>query len=67
MSTWLNTLHLGDSIQLLQSLPDDARADLVFADPPYNIGFSYDVYDDNRSDDEYLNWSRKWMEGVFGR
>ena len=66
MSAWLNKLHLGDSIQLLQSLPADDRADLVFADPPYNIGFSYDVYDDNRSDDEYLNWTRKWMEAVSG-
>lgn len=66
MSAWLNTIHNGDSIQLLQSVPKDERADLVFADPPYNIGFSYDVYKDNKSDDEYLKWSRQWMQGVFG-
>ena len=64
MSKWLNQLHQGDSIKLLQSLPESERADLVFADPPYNIGFSYDVYDDRKSDDEYLNWSRAWMKGV---
>ncbi len=66
MSTWINQLHQGDSVQLLQSLPESERADLVFADPPYNIGFSYDVYDDRKTDDEYLNWSRAWMEGVHG-
>lgn len=40
--------------------------DLVFADPPFNIGYSYDVYHDKLEDNEYLNWSRSWM-GEVGR
>jgi len=38
--------------------------DLVFADPPFNIGYQYDVYHDARTDEEYLDWTRRWMTGV---
>jgi site-specific DNA-methyltransferase (adenine-specific) len=34
--------------------------DLVFADPPFNIGYEYDNYDDQRDDDDYLKWTRRW-------
>lgn len=34
--------------------------DLAFADPPFNIGYKYDVYKDRRRADEYLDWTRKW-------
>ena len=37
-------------------------ADLVFADPPFNIGFDYDIYEDKKSLDEYLSWSKAWMQ-----
>jgi site-specific DNA-methyltransferase (adenine-specific) len=37
---------------------------LAFADPPFNIGFDYDAYDDRLTADAYLNWSRKWMAEV---
>jgi len=40
--------------------------DLAFADPPFNIGYDYDVYDDARETEHYLDWSRQWIEGVFG-
>ena len=32
--------------------------DLVFADPPFNIGYEYDEYHDEQDDDEYVAWSR---------
>lgn len=38
----------------------DACADLVFADPPFNIGYGYDVYRDARAADDYLAWCRDW-------
>ncbi len=37
---------------------------LAFADPPFNIGYDYDIYDDRRAAEEYLDWSRQWIEGV---
>jgi site-specific DNA-methyltransferase (adenine-specific) len=40
-------------------------ADLIFADPPYNIGFEYDGhYEDVRSDDDYLRWTRDWIDAA---
>jgi len=38
--------------------------DLAFADPPFNIGYEYDVYDDSRDADQYVAWTRKWGEGI---
>lgn len=39
--------------------------DLAFADPPFNIGYDYDVYDDKRTDEHYLDWSKQWMAEVL--
>ncbi|PHR96392.1 MAG: site-specific DNA-methyltransferase [Blastopirellula sp.] len=38
--------------------------DLAFADPPFNIGYKYDVYDDRKSADDYLAWSKQWITEV---
>jgi site-specific DNA-methyltransferase (adenine-specific) len=59
-----NTVHAGDCVERLKDIPSGS-IDLVFADPPFNIGYDYDVYDDRQSRDDYLNWSRAWMSGVF--
>lgn len=60
-----NQVHQGDCLALFQSLPA-ASVDLIFADPPFNIGYKYDVYDDQRSADEYLQWSREWIRAAAG-
>ncbi len=39
--------------------------DLVFADPPFNIGYDYDVYHDRRKDDDYLDWCRGWVSEII--
>jgi len=56
-------VHQGDCLKLFEEL-DPESVDLAFADPPFNIGYDYDVYDDRKGADEYLAWSRKWIEGV---
>lgn len=43
---------------------DAECVDLVFADPPFNIGYDYDVYQDRIEYEQYLDWSREWMTGV---
>lgn len=65
MSFALDTIHLADCITALSELPPQS-VDLVFADPPFNIGYDYDVYDDARDADAYLQWSEQWMRGVHG-
>jgi site-specific DNA-methyltransferase (adenine-specific) len=59
----LNQVHQGDCIAGLKSLPAGC-VDLVFADPPFNIGYDYDVYNDRQERDEYLKWSKKWIAAV---
>ncbi len=38
--------------------------DLVFADPPFNIGYDYDVYRDKLDGNDYLSWSNRWISEV---
>ena len=55
-----NTIYCGDSIELLNSW-DVGCIDLVFADPPFNIGYVYDNYRDDVPNEEYVAWSERWM------
>ncbi|MFM7842913.1 MAG: DNA-methyltransferase, partial [Planctomycetota bacterium] len=59
----LNAIHHQDCIAGMQQLGEGV-VDLAFADPPFNIGYEYDVYDDRKERDEYLKWSRAWIAGV---
>jgi site-specific DNA-methyltransferase (adenine-specific) len=58
-----DALHEGDCLDLLARVPEGS-VHLAFADPPFNIGYDYDAYDDRRADDDYLAWSGRWMAGV---
>ncbi|MCA9258064.1 MAG: site-specific DNA-methyltransferase [Planctomycetales bacterium] len=53
-------IHQGDCIALMQQI-DDASVDLAFADPPFNIGYEYDKYDDRQDDEKYLDWCEQWI------
>jgi site-specific DNA-methyltransferase (adenine-specific) len=55
----LDKLYNEDCIEGMQRI-DEGGIDLAFADPPFNIGYKYDVYEDRRAADEYLDWTRKW-------
>ncbi|MFP4144404.1 MAG: DNA-methyltransferase [Phycisphaeraceae bacterium] len=57
-----NELVTGDCIEAMASWPEDS-IDLVFADPPYNIGYQYDKYVDKRDQDEYVDWTQRWIDG----
>jgi site-specific DNA-methyltransferase (adenine-specific) len=54
-----NTLYNEDCIEGMNRLPEGS-VDLVFADPPFNIGYEYDVYEDKRAAEEYLDCTKKW-------
>jgi site-specific DNA-methyltransferase (adenine-specific) len=59
----LNAVYPMDCLEGLAEI-DPGTIDLAFADPPFNIGYQYDVYHDERPAEEYLAWSRQWMAGV---
>lgn len=49
----LNTIHLGDSYELLKKYEIHNNAILVI-DPPYNVNYKYNSYKDNLSMKEYI-------------
>ncbi|XZE33987.1 DNA methyltransferase [Pirellulaceae bacterium SH501] len=53
-------IHNMDCIAGMQSIPDNS-VHLAFADPPFNIGYDYDVYDDQLESNQYLTWCNSWM------
>jgi DNA modification methylase len=60
----VNKIIQGDSTEVLNAGPE-GWIDLVFADPPFNIGYLYHNYDDRKNVDDYVNWSEKWMRAVY--
>jgi site-specific DNA-methyltransferase (adenine-specific) len=42
----------------------EGSVDLAFADPPFNIGYKYDVYEDRMAADKYLAWTKQWGEAL---
>ena len=60
---WTERIHQGDCIATMQRLPSGS-VHLVFADPPFNIGYDYDTYDDRLEESRYLEWSSRWMSEV---
>ena len=52
-------IWVGDSIAWLSSMKSES-VDFIFADPPYNIKKA--EWDTFESQQEYVNWSLKWIE-----
>src|SRR4051812_16138738 len=59
----LQQIHQGDCIEVMSQI-ESGTIDLVFADPPFNIGYEYDEYHDEQDADDYIAWSRAWMAEV---
>jgi site-specific DNA-methyltransferase (adenine-specific) len=54
---------LGDAVQILDEYVEDGTVDLIFADPPYNIGKIFGSKKDQwNSDEEYLSWCYRWID-----
>lgn len=60
-----NTIVCGDCIEILENA-EKPFADLIFADPPFNIGYKYDKYKDSKKDKHYIEWTEEWMSACVG-
>jgi DNA modification methylase len=60
----LNTIQCADCVEAMNRLPEGS-IDLVFADPPFNIGYTYDVYEDSVEQQKYIDWSARWISAVL--
>ena len=53
----------GDSLEVLSNEVCDNSIDLIFVDPPYNIGKNFNGHKDKwATDEDYLNWCYKWID-----
>ena len=52
----------GDALEVLQQIPDES-VDLIFVDPPYNIGKNFAGRKDKwKTDEDYLKWCYQWID-----
>lgn len=75
------SVYVGDSRELLRQIPEcrAGAVDLIFADPPFNWNREYDrvervtgekldgnnVWDDSMRDNDYLDFTREWIDGCI--
>jgi site-specific DNA-methyltransferase (adenine-specific) len=64
MRNFENKIICGNCIELLSKVKKPF-ADLIFADPPFNIGFQYDMYHDKKEKDKYIAWTQDWMTACY--
>ncbi len=58
-----HSIFHGDVLEALQTRVADSSVDLVFADPPYNIGKQFSGFTDRwPSDEAYAEWCFHWLE-----
>lgn len=55
-----NKIILKDVIEGLKTLENNS-ANIIIADPPYNIGKNFGQYNDNLNMNEYLDWCNIWI------
>jgi len=60
MSKFLTKIICGDCVEVLSKI-GEPFADLIFADPPFNIGYKYDKYHDKVKSKNYIAWTKDWM------
>jgi DNA modification methylase len=60
MQEFLDQIICGDCIEVLGKAREPF-ADLIFADPPFNIGYKYDKYYDKVKKKNYIAWTKEWM------
>lgn len=61
-SNELSTIYHSDCFDALQEIKDGS-VDLIFADPPYNIGKTFGTFKDSwRSDKDYADWCYLWLD-----
>jgi site-specific DNA-methyltransferase (adenine-specific) len=57
-----HTIIKGDALKALKEVVEDESIDLIFVDPPYNIGKDFNGYKDKwDKDEDYLEWCYKWL------
>lgn len=57
-------IYHGDVLEKLKLIPDNS-VDLIFADPPYNIGKDFDGLLENWQEEDFLEWVYSWVDECY--
>lgn len=52
----------GDCVKEMGRLDVDWGKVIIVSDPPFNVGYHYNTYDDRKAEDEYY----EWLADIFG-
>ena len=63
MSILFDSLINADILECIDQI-EDSSVDLIIADPPYNLGKDYGNDSDRQNADDYLKWSKKWIDAL---
>ena len=55
-----NKIILGDCVNIMRTMPS-GKIDLIFADPPYNIGIKYHNHNDKMQYKDFVKWCEEWI------
>ena len=56
-------LYNGDCLEVLREINIDFEKIIFVSDPPFNIGYHYSSYKDNKKEKDYY----KWIAAIFGK
>lgn len=60
----LNKIHCVDCMEGMPNLPTvNGRKYCIVTDPPFNVGYHYNEYNDNKNEDEYYSWLSDIFQG----
>lgn len=55
-------IYHGNCLDVLRSIEDNS-IDLIFVDPPYNIGKQFGTFKDSwKNEKDYINWCYEWLD-----
>ncbi len=60
IQNFIDKIITGDSLEIMKKIPDNV-VDVSFIDPPFNLTKLYNSYKDDKGEQEYLDWSKKWI------
>ena len=56
-----NRIYNADCLELMAKMPNEF-IDLTVTSPPYNVGIDYDNYNDNKSEQDYWQFTESWLK-----
>jgi hypothetical protein len=60
----MEELYEGDCLEIMRTLPSES-VDMIFADPPFNLGKKYGGKPDTDKRSDYYEWCASWIEEGF--